>query len=134
MDAEATRSEEDLTREEDLADWQTFCFAYYEPICRVLRLRRVPEEEVDDQSHAFLLKVADCDFLRIYRDYRDRKGHSGLRNRFRPSLYRSLQNHIIDTYRERRPRPLGSDQLDLLQSWGDPALEPDALYALDVLH
>lgn len=40
--------DDEITRDGDLADWQAFSLAYYEPILRVLRLLRVPEGELED--------------------------------------------------------------------------------------
>ncbi len=138
MSAETRRSDDDLTREGDLADWHTFCLAYYEPILRVLRLLRVPEEDIADQAHAFLLRAAERDFLKAFRTHRDREGQAGRRARFRKYLYRTLQNHVFDSYRSRRRESLGqtliTDQAAALHPADDSALDPDALYALDVLH
>jgi DNA-directed RNA polymerase specialized sigma24 family protein len=138
MHDEMTRSDEDLTRDGDLADWQAFCIAYYEPILRALRLLRVPEADVEDQAHAFLLKAADRDFLKAFRAHKDREGLAGRRARFRTYLYRSLQHHVIDSYRSRRSRSsdhqLGPELVAALPSRDEPTLDPDAVYALDVLH
>ena len=138
MHDDETRSEADLTREGDLADWQVFCAVYYEPIRRALRLLRVPEEDVTEQAHAFLLKAADRDFLKAFRAHRDREGQAGRRARFRAYLYRSLHHHVIDSHRSRQSRSpehqLGPEQVAQLPSRDELALDPDALYALDVLH
>jgi hypothetical protein len=103
-----------------------------------LRLLRVPESDVIDQAHAFLLKAADRDFLKAFRAYKDREGQAGRRARFRSYLYRSLQNHVLDSHRSRRVRSqehqLGPEQVASLSTRDDPSLDPDALYALDVLH
>ena len=45
--------------EADLVDWQSFSLAYYETLRRVLRLLRVPEAEVDELTHSFLVKAAE---------------------------------------------------------------------------
>ena len=138
MNAEMIRSEEELTREGDLADWETFCIAYYEPILRVLRLLRVPESDVLDQAHAFLQKAADRDFLKSFRAHRERAGQEGRQVQFRKYLYRSLQYHVLDSHRSRQGKAsgqmVGTDQATLIAARNDPALDPDALYALDVLH
>ena len=138
MNDETTRSEEDLTRDGDLADWQAFCIAYYEPIQRALRLLRVPESDVEDQAHAFLLKAADRDFLKVFRAHKDREGQAGRRARFRSYLYKSLYHHVIDSGRPRRtrsPRPtFGVEPIEFVPSPEVPSLDPDALYALDVLY
>jgi DNA-directed RNA polymerase specialized sigma24 family protein len=138
MNDETTRSEEDLTRDGDLADWRAFSIAYYETILRALRLLRVPEGDVEDQAHAFLLKASDRDFLNAFRAHKAREGQAGRRARFRSYLYRSLQHHVIDSYRSRRSRPaeqyVGTDPFAGIPAEENPALDPDALYALDVLH
>ncbi len=40
------------TRDGDLADWQAFSLAYYEPIIRALRLLRVSEGDIEDLAHS----------------------------------------------------------------------------------
>src|SRR5215217_4313096 len=126
------------TRDTDLADWQAFSLAYYEPIRRALRLLRVPDDEADELAHSFLLKAAEKDFLGAFRAFQLREAQEGRRARFRTYLYRSLQNHVADYHRRRTSRAhehdLGPGAAEGLVAPTDPSLDPDALYALDVLH
>ena len=96
-------SDDERTREGDLADWQAFSLAYYEPIRRALRLLRAPEGELEDLAHSFLIKAAERDFLATFRAFRQRQLEDGRRVRFRTYLYRSIQNHVRDLYRTTGP-------------------------------
>jgi DNA-directed RNA polymerase specialized sigma24 family protein len=131
-------SEDNVTREGDLANWQAFCLAYYDPIVRAVRLLRVPEGEVEDLAHSFLLKVAERNFLETFRAFRERLEEDGRRARFRTYLYRSIQNHVRDFYRRTGPgarcHSLDPDAARSLEAEPEATLDPDALYALDVLH
>ena len=128
----------EMTRDGDLASWQEFCLAYYDPILRALRLLNVPAGEVDDLAHSFLLKVAEKNFLDSYRGFQEREHREGRRARFRTYLYRSIQNHVRDFYRRRnlgeRPFHLSSEVAQSLEAEPESTLDPDALYALDILH
>src|SRR5262249_3506306 len=130
--------DDDRTRDDDLADWRAFALAYYEPILRVLHLLRVPEGELDDLAHSFLLKAAERGFLASFRAFRQRQEEDGRRVRFRTYLYRSIQNHVRDFHRRTGPgaRVRGLDLDAALTLVEDPekTLDPDAIYALDVLH
>ena len=130
--------DEVLTRDGDLEDWRAFSLVYYEPILRALRLLRVPEGELEDLAHSFLLKAAERDFLATFRAFRQRHEEDGRRVRFRTYLYRSIQNHVRDFYRRTGPgaRARGLELNAALTIADDPetTLDPDALYALDVLH
>lgn len=130
--------DDDRTVEGDLATWQTFCLAYYEPIRRALTLMRVRPEEVDDLCHSFITRPAEKDFLRKYHQHRTREAQEGRRARFRSYLYRSLQHHVTDAHRARsargNARGLGPEAAAELEAAPERALDPDAPYALDVLH
>jgi hypothetical protein len=130
--------DDEVTREGDLADWQAFSLAYYGPILRALRLLRVPAGELEDLAHSFLLKVAERDFLATFHAFRRRQEEDGRRVRFRTYLYRSLQNHARDYYRRTGPgarsRRLDLDEALTLADDPGRTLDPDAIYALDVLH
>jgi hypothetical protein len=130
--------DDELTRDGDLADWRAFSLAYYEPILRALRLLRVPEGELEDLAHSFLLKAAERDFLATFRAFRRRQEEDGRQVRFRTYLYRSIQNHVRDFHRGTGPgaRARGRDLDAALTFVDDPetTLDPDAIYALDVLH
>jgi DNA-directed RNA polymerase specialized sigma24 family protein len=131
--------DEVLTRDADLASWHAFSLAYYEAIRRVLRLLRISESEIDDLANAFVLKAAETHFLDKYREFQRREEQEGRRARFRTYLYRSLQHHVVDHHRRRTTRsrvreltPEAADQL--VDSAAISALDPDTLYALDILH
>jgi hypothetical protein len=127
----------DLTHEGDLIDWQAFCLAYYEPILRALKLLRVPDGEVDELAHSFLLKTAEKNFLDAYRTFQEKEAQAGKRARFRTYLYKSLQNHVRDAHRRvvrSREQGLEPFAAEVLVAEPAPALDPDTLYALDVLH
>jgi len=128
----------DTTHEGDLANWQAFCLAYYDPILRVLKLLRVPEGEVDDLAHSFLLKVVEKKFLESYRTFQEKEARDGRRPRFRTYLYRSLQNHVRDFYRKRssdaRNRRVEAGVAQEIVAEPEAILDPDAIFALDVLH
>jgi hypothetical protein len=129
---------DDTTREGDLADWQAFCAAYYNPILRALKLMRVPEGEMDDLAQSFVLKAVEKNFLDSYRAFQDKESRDGKRARFRTYLYRSLQNHVRDFYRKKmadaRNHRLEVYSAEDLTAPPDSALHPDAIFALDVLH
>jgi hypothetical protein len=131
-------SDEDQTCEGDLAGWREFSLAYYEPIQRALRLLRVPEGEVHELANAFLLQAAERDFLEKYRAFQQREAQEGRQTRFRTYLYRSLKNHVIDAQRRRnrrdRAQQLTPEAAEELASGAIATLDPDAIYALDVLH
>lgn len=126
------------TRDDDLADWRAFSLAYYEPILRALRLLRAPEGELEDLAHSFLVKAAERDFLGTFRAFRRKQGEAGRPIRFRTYLYRSIQNHVRDLYRTTgkvaRAHGLDSGAALVLADGPVATLDPDALYALDVLH
>jgi hypothetical protein len=130
--------DDEMTRDGDLVDWRAFSLAYYEPILRALRLLRVPEGELEDLAHAFLLKAAERDFLATFRAFRQRQEEDGRRVRFRTYLYRSIQNHVRDFYRRTGPgaraRRLDLDAGLTIADDPETTLDPDAIYALDVLH
>jgi hypothetical protein len=132
--------DDDMTRDGDLADWRAFSLAYYEPIIRALRLLRVPERELEDLAHSFLLKAAERDFLASFRAFRRRLGQDGRTVRFRTYLYRSIQNHVRDFHRatgagtRTKARGLDPDVGLTFVDDREPTLDPDAVYALDVLH
>ena len=128
-----------MTNDGDLADWQAFCLAYNDPILRALRLLRVPEGEVEDLAQSFLLKVAEKNFLQSYRAFQEKEAREGRTARFRTYLYRSIQHHVYDFHRQRgkqaRTFSVATDASQLFDVEGsESTLEPDALYALDVLH
>jgi hypothetical protein len=124
-----------ITRDADLTDWQTFCQAYYQPILRAICLMRIPEDTASDLAQSFLVKAIEKDFLDHFRQVKERERQQGRTARFRKYLYASLKNHVRDAFRERKVRTVGlaDDAATALE--GDPivALDPDALYALDVL-
>jgi hypothetical protein len=130
--------DDEMTREGDLADWQAFSLAYYGPILRALQLLRVPEGELEDLAHSFLLKVGERDFLTTFHAFRRRQEEDGRRVRFRTYLYRALQNHARDYWRrtgtDARSHRLDSDAALTLMDDPGRTLDPDAIYALDVLH
>jgi DNA-directed RNA polymerase specialized sigma24 family protein len=130
--------DEEMTRDTDLASWRAFSLAYYEPIRRALRLIRVPEDEVDELANSFILKAAEKRFLEKYQVYQQREQKEGRRARFRTYLYRSLQHHVVDAHRRRTSRAhqqgLAPAVAESLVAEPDQYLDPDALYALDVLH
>ena len=130
--------ENERTNYAHLADWEQFCLAYYEPIQRTFRLLRVPEAEIPDLTQTFLLKVGERNFLDTFHAFRDREMQSGRRARFRTYLYRSRQHHVIDFHRQRqshaRARGMAAAESESLVAGPEPMLDPDALYALDVLH
>ena len=130
-DAEATRAA-------DLADWQTFSQTYYEPILRAFRLLRVPEGEVEELTHSFLIKTAEKKFLETFQAFREREAQAGRRARFRTYLYRSLQHHVVDYYRRQNSRERAHSHdpgaVEAIIAAAERPLDPDALYALDVLH
>ncbi len=131
-------SERDATRDADLANWHAFCAAYYDPILRALRLLRVPEGDVEDLAHAFLVKVVEKNFLDTYRSFQEKEARLGRRARFRTYLYRSLQHHVHDFYRKQKAdgkiRPVETGTVPELAAEPESALDPDAIFALDVLH
>ena len=130
--------DDNITRDADVANWQAFCLAYYEPILRALRLLRVPEGDVEDLAHSFLLKTAERNFLESFRAFRERQEDDGRRVRFRTYLYRSIQNHVRDFYRRTGPgarcHSLDPEAARSLEAEPEATLDPDAIYALDVLH
>ncbi len=131
-------ADDNITRDADVANWQAFCLAYYDPILRALRLLRVPEGDVEDLAHSFLLKAAERNFLETFRAFRERQEDDGRRVRFRTYLYRSIQNHVRDFHRETgrggRVHSLDPEAAQALAAEPEATLDPDALYALDVLH
>ena len=130
--------DDEPTRDVHLADWRPFALAYYEPIVRALRLLRVPEGDLEDLAHSFLLKAAERDLLATFRAFRRRQEGDGRKVRFRRYLYRSLQNHVRDFHRGIGPvakvRGLELDAALTLADDPQRTLDPDAIYALDVLH
>jgi DNA-directed RNA polymerase specialized sigma24 family protein len=124
----------DSTHEANLANWSTFCAAYYESILRTLRLLRVPEDEISELAHSFLIKAAEKNYVETYRSFQEREALAGRRARFRTYLYRSLQNHVCDFHRKPTPRVLEPGETGAIEARDEPTLDPDALYALDVLH
>ena len=73
-------SDQEMTRDADLVDWQAFSLAYYERILRAMRLLRVPEGEIDELAHSFLLKAAEKKYLdsfRVVPGARDPGGSAG---------------------------------------------------------
>lgn len=131
-------ADDEITREGDLADWQAFALAYYEPILRALRLLRVPEGEVEELAHSFLLKAAERGFLATFQSFRRRQEEDGRRVRFRTYLYTSIQNHVRDFHRRTGPgartRALDPEAAQTIADDPETTLDPDAIYALDVLH
>ncbi len=127
-----------LTCDADLADWQAFCLAYYEPIARALRLLKVAEGDADELAHSFLLKAAEKNFLKAFHDFQEREASAGRRARFRNYLYRSLQNHVRDAQRKQttraKERGLSPEAVDGLEAAPERLLDPDSIYALDILH
>ena len=138
MSRRSLNADSSPTRPDDLSDWQAFCTAYYDPIVGVFRFLRGAEGDADDLAHSFLLKAADGRFLASFRNFQGREVAGGRRARFRSYLYKSLQNHALDERRRRAVRPkeqaLGLGEAAELASTADRPLEPDALYALHVLH
>jgi len=131
-------NDDETTQEGDLANWQAFCLAYYNPILRALKLLRVPEGEVDDLAHSFLLKVVEKNYLESYRAFQEKEARDGRRARFRTYLYRSLQHHVCDFHRKRNfdgksPRVVSGAAEELVAE-PESTLHPDAIFALDVLH
>jgi DNA-directed RNA polymerase specialized sigma24 family protein len=132
-------SDDTKTHEGHLADWSSFCVAYQETIVRVLRLLGVPEGEVDDLAQSFLLKAAEKNFLQSYGAFQDKEAREGRTARFRTYLYRSIQHHVYDFHRKKKGRVaaaigLGPEASQSFESEPESTLDPDALYALDVLH
>ncbi len=130
--------DQDMTRDGDLANWQAFCLAYYEPILRALKILRVPAGEVDELAHSFLLKAAEKRFLDAFKVFQEREAEAGRHARFRTYLYRSLQNHVRDFHRKQNTgihrQNLDSESAEELVARPEPVRDPDALYALDILH
>src|SRR6516164_7670431 len=91
--------DQDITRDGDLANWQAFSAAYYEPILRALRILRVPENDIEELAHSFLLKTAEKRFLDVFKSFQEKEAKEGRYARFRTYLYRSLQNHVHDYHR-----------------------------------
>jgi hypothetical protein len=130
--------DDETTREADVANWHAFCVAYYEPIRRILRLLHVPEAEVGERAHAFLIKAEEKRFLDTFRAFQKREAGAVRRARFRTYLYRSLQYSVYDEHR-RQPsqepvRGMDLDETEARPEGVVPAADPDALYALDILH
>lgn len=126
------------TREFDLVNWQSFTLAYYQPVLRALKLLRVPERDVEDLAHSFLLKASETDFLETFRAFRRRQEKDGRRVRFRTYLYRSIQNYVRDFYRRTgagvRVRDLDIDAVETLVENPAQTLDPDTMYAIDIFH
>jgi DNA-directed RNA polymerase specialized sigma24 family protein len=134
---DASNQDQPATRDADLADWRTFSLAYYELIQRTLRLLRVPDAKVVELAHAFLIKAAEKDFLDTYRAFQRREQEAGRRARFRTYLYRSLHNHVTDDRRKAARTPeqgLSPEVAESLVADAARPLDPDALYAIDILH
>lgn len=133
MDALAPR--DGITRDADLTDWHTFCQAYYQPILRAMYLMRVPEDSATDLAHSFLVKAIEKDFLDRFRQVKERERRQGRTAQFRKYLYASLKNHVRDAFRQRKVKTVGLEPEAASALEDDPivALDPDALYALDVL-
>ena len=98
----------------------------------------MPDGEIDDLAHSFLLKVVEKKFLESYRSFQEKEAGEGRSARFRTYLYRSLQNHVRDFYRKRtsdaRSRRMEAGVAQELVAEPDSTLHPDAIFALDVLH
>ena len=125
---------DDTTHEAKLANWHAFCIAYYDSILRTLRLLRVPEGEVSELAHSFLLKAAEKNFLETFRAFQEREAQAGRRARFRTYLYRSLQHHVYDSHRKPALGRLEPGETGSIEARDERTLDPDSLYALDVLH
>jgi DNA-directed RNA polymerase specialized sigma24 family protein len=125
----------DRTNEADLADVNAFCLAYLPTIRRAVRLLGVPEGDVDDVAQDFVVKALSKGFLESYREFRESRAKLGEVTRFRNYLYRSLGNHVNDSFRRRATRARFEGPIpDEIEARSEPALDTDALYALDVLH
>ncbi len=127
-------SDDRLTRDADLASWNAFCLAYYEPIRRAFKLMRVSENEVDDLAHSFVVKAAERNFLETYRAFQAKEAREKRKTKFRRYLYRSLQHHVHDYYNQRgssgRTISLDPEAAGAIPAAPDPALDPDALLCL----
>jgi DNA-directed RNA polymerase specialized sigma24 family protein len=125
------------TQDVHLANWHAFVLAYLEPIRQALRILRVPEQDVDDLAHGFLLKK-EKNFLSKFHEVKARQSEAGKLILFRAYLYRSLQNHVLDEIRKEGARTPGDS--DRAISFDPPEtnpaqiLDPDTIYALTVLH
>jgi DNA-directed RNA polymerase specialized sigma24 family protein len=128
----------DFTRDSDLLDWQAFCLAYYEPIRRAFRMIGGGKANADELTHSFLLKAAEKDFLVAFHAFRGREEKTGRRAQFRNYLYRSLQNHVRDFHRKSSARAwaqdIGPGATGEIEGVVERVLDPDAIYALDILH
>jgi DNA-directed RNA polymerase specialized sigma24 family protein len=125
------------TNAADLRDWEAFCLAYYEPIRRALRLLRVPEGEVDELANTFIVKVADKKFLDVFHAFQQREAKEGREAKFRNYLYRSLDHHVKDAHRRTsraKEHGLTAELAEALEAPPERVLDPDSIWALDILH
>ena len=126
-----------MTSDSDLANWQAFSLAYYEPIRRALQLLRVPGAEVDELANAFILKAAEKNFLDAFRAFQRREQQAGRRPSFgRISTGRSRITSSTPTARSHPVARTGPvpEVAEALVADAVQDLDPDALYALDILH
>ncbi|MFO0953231.1 MAG: hypothetical protein U0835_19160 [Isosphaeraceae bacterium] len=126
------------TRAGDLESWPAFSLAYYEPILRALKILRVPQDDVDELAHSFLIKTAEKNFLDTFHQFQAKEEQEGRKARFRTYLYRSIQRHVFDHHRNTTTRAkehaLSPEAAVVVEADEEKTLAPDALYALDVLH
>lgn len=121
----------------NLVNWRAFSLAYYDQIIQVMRVLGVPNAQIEDLAHGFLVKASDRDFLGRYHAFRTREQSEGRSARFRHYLYRSLQHFVIDTRRASGTRLNSAASLgdsEFLEAPPVPSLDPDAVHALVVLN
>lgn len=128
----------EVTCEDDLGSWPAFSTAYYEPVRDVLQiLMKGPQDEAHDQAVDFLLKAERNDYLGRFLRSKAEKEARGEPSRHRDYLFRALSNHVKDLYRRKarsKESLLTEEATEALVAQVDDALEPDALYALLILH
>ncbi|MGE3820147.1 MAG: hypothetical protein AB7I30_12060 [Isosphaeraceae bacterium] len=126
------------TREDKLENWPAFSTAYYEPVRETLQiLMRAPADEAHDAAVDFLLKAERNDYLGKFLRSRAEKEARKEPSRHRDYLFKALKHHVMDIYRRKarsKEAPLTVEAAEAMASEVDQGLDPDALYALLILH
>jgi DNA-directed RNA polymerase specialized sigma24 family protein len=117
---------------ENIKDFQSFYVAYHEPVRSILRTTLgVRQDDLDDLSQSFFLKVLEKNLLASY---------EAERGKFRWWLFTALKHHRIDKLRENRRSVvkmglgIAIDPVEVSESEPEVADEADSLYALHVLN